>query len=333
MVVLCTKCNTKLKIDDSKIAPQGTRFKCPKCQTVLTVKKSSNPVAPSAPEARPAAQSIPESQPGHASEMDKRTAMVAHADAQIVERIRTVLSGMGIHSFGSTDGVETMVTIMKERPYLIFVDVALPKIYGYEIIRRLRSRPETKDMRAILISSIYDKRRYRREPASLYGADDYIDEHEIEDQLPRKVKFLLYQPTEPREKTTERPVSTPEQEPLSKVASSERQFQPKTAVESKMTEKPALSGQKPAAPLAKEPSVEKARRLARTILADIDLYAPEKVNKSIKNNSFESAFASELKEGKKLYEARIPEEIKNQGDFFGEAIKNFLDTKKKSLSI
>jgi len=39
VVVVCPKCKTKLKVDDAKLSPQGSRFKCPKCSTVLAVKK------------------------------------------------------------------------------------------------------------------------------------------------------------------------------------------------------------------------------------------------------------------------------------------------------
>lgn len=39
MVVACPKCKSRLKIADEKVSSQGSRFKCPKCATVLLVKK------------------------------------------------------------------------------------------------------------------------------------------------------------------------------------------------------------------------------------------------------------------------------------------------------
>ena len=39
VVVICPKCKTKLKVNDAKISEGGSRFKCPKCSTVLLVKK------------------------------------------------------------------------------------------------------------------------------------------------------------------------------------------------------------------------------------------------------------------------------------------------------
>jgi hypothetical protein len=79
--------------------------------------------------------------------------------------------------------------------------------------------------------------------------------------------------------------------------------------------------------------VERARRLARTILSDIYLYSPQKVEEAIRNGNFYATFASELKEGMKLYETRIPQEVRQKGDFFREAIEDFIETKKKALGI
>lgn len=325
MVVICPKCKTKLKVPEEKIAhhlpgEKGTRFKCPKCQTVFLVKKPAPRPAAPAPEKKEAIFTL-----------DRKKAVVAHADGLIVERIKTVLEGMGLTVFPFTDGVETMVAAMKERPCMILIDVALPKIYGFEVIKRLRGRPETRDMTAILISSIYDRRRYRREPASLYGADDYIDEHEIEKKLQEKIRAVLGD--------TAPPLAPGRPEPISETTS-EAMRAPEPAISAlRPAPRPASESPAPlpqAAPPAPPPGpekdvrIEKAKRLARTILADINLYAPEKVNFAVKNNNFEAVFATELKEGKRLYDTRIPQETRDKGDFFREAIDTFLEKKKKS---
>lgn len=39
MIKECPQCKTRLKIGDEKIKPEGTRFKCPKCNTTFLVKR------------------------------------------------------------------------------------------------------------------------------------------------------------------------------------------------------------------------------------------------------------------------------------------------------
>ena len=45
-------------------------------------------------------------------------------------------------------------------------------------------------MKLILVPSIYDKTKYRREPVSLYGADDYIEEHDLSAKLIDAIKRI-----------------------------------------------------------------------------------------------------------------------------------------------
>lgn len=77
--------------------------------------------------------------------------------------------------------------------------------------------------------------------------------------------------------------------------------------------------------------IEKAKRLARTIIADIYLYSRAKAEEAIKNDTFDTVFAAEIKEGIKLYEGKIPAEVRASGDFLNEAINNFIEKKKREL--
>lgn len=326
MLVGCPRCKTKLKVPVEKIAPGGTRFKCPRCAVVLLVKPPK------------VTKTVP---------LDTKKIIVAHAEGPVVERVKAVLEREGYQVLISHDGVDTLVQCLREMPFFMLVDVALPKIYGFEIIKRLRERPETKPMKFILLSSVYDKRRYRREPASLYGADDYLDEHAIEEQLPEKLGLILGKapkteetpaPTVPpppeRTKTPERPPEKPMESPappapMPPEEPAPPQFKPASADPQQIHQPPQEAAATP--PPQGDLMVEKAKRLARTIIADINLYSPEKVDMSLKTNNFYTTFAKELKEGKKFYDSRIPPDVREKGDFFKEAIEGFVEKKKKAL--
>lgn len=42
----------------------------------------------------------------------------------------------------------------QERPALILLDLMMPEIDGYEVLRRLRADPETADIRIIILSAL-----------------------------------------------------------------------------------------------------------------------------------------------------------------------------------
>lgn len=301
MVVICPKCKTKLKVADERLAPGGSRFKCPKCGTVLLVKK---PV------------------PASAKSAGEMKILVAHSNAEISHGIISLLNKNGYQTITAGDGIETMVKAIKERPFLAIVEVGLPKIYGFEVCKRLKLRPETKNMKFILVSSPYDKDRYRREPVSFYGADDYIEEHLIPELLIGSIDRIRgKEPTGKTEEKTE-PPTPPFVPPVKDEVRSEAEPQPLARPQPQPEEKSAPSV---------DEKVERARRLARTIIADIYLYSTAKADEAIKNDTFRTVFAAEMKEGLKLYDNRIAPEVRAKGDFFEEALANFVEAKKKVL--
>jgi predicted Zn finger-like uncharacterized protein len=319
VVVGCPKCKIKLKVSDEKLTPEGIKFKCPKCSAILLVKKPVVKIKPL-----------------------EGKVIVAHEDPAIVEKISNFLRKKGYAVITSQDGIDAMIKAVKELPFLAILDVALPKIYGFELCKRLKERPETKDIKIILICSIYDKTRYRREPNSLYGADDYIEEHHIEDLLTEKIEMLQGLKGK-REEVTERPKEplpeksqpSPEKpQPFAAVPPEIGIQQPHAVMSPGLGIKPAVKPEiKREVKTEADEAVEKAKRLARTIIADIYLYSSTKMEEAIKKNTFYTEFASDIKEGTKLYNGRVSQEVKNKGDFFREAIENFIENKKKTIKI
>ncbi len=286
MIVICPKCRVKLKIADEKVSPGGTRFKCPKCATILMVKKPVTKL----------------------KERQDNLILVAHGDKSIVDRIAGILEREGFQVITAFNGIEAMVKSLREHPFLAIIDVALPKIYGFEVCKRIKERKETSDVKVILITSVYDRSKYRRAPSTTYGADEYIEEPELEEKLIEKIKQL-----------SEACKSLPEKEETVKQ-------EPPVKEEIKETV------QKPVEEKAEDEDIKRARRLVRTILSDIALYNPKQVEEAIERGTFREAFQSQLKEGLKLYQMRIPQEVREKGDFFNEEIERFIEEKKKSLN-
>ena len=103
-----------------------------------------------------------------------------------------VLTDDGFQVETASDGVEALRKATGLRPQGLVLDVGLPGIYGFELCERLKGDPATKAIKIVLLSSVYDMRRYKRTPASLYGADDYIEKHHIPDFLAIKLRKLIF---------------------------------------------------------------------------------------------------------------------------------------------
>ncbi|HAR45937.1 MAG: hypothetical protein A2X56_07930 [Nitrospirae bacterium GWC2_57_13] len=69
---------------------------------------------------------------------------------------------------------------------------------------------------------------------------------------------------------------------------------------------------------------EEARRLARTILSDIVLYNQQKVKEGIEKDSLFELLADELAEGRKYYESMVDSDMRQETNFFNEAVADVL---------
>lgn len=79
----------------------------------------------------------------------------------------------------ASDGEEALAIVLRERPDIVITDVAMPRLNGVELTRRLRQElPATK---IILISS-YTEDAYRL-MASDSGADAFVSKQVIDGSL------------------------------------------------------------------------------------------------------------------------------------------------------
>lgn len=89
--------------------------------------------------------------------------------------IRLVAEGYDIVSAG--DGEEALTMIAKERPDLIISDVMMPKISGFDMLDIIRSTPEVKDTKIILMTALGgEEQRTRGEGL---GADRYLVKSQV----------------------------------------------------------------------------------------------------------------------------------------------------------
>lgn len=336
MIIVCPKCQTKLKIADEKIKPEGTKFKCPKCAVVLSVRRPApkpvasvsapapaapRPVAPlsastpvSAPRPAPIARSFEALKPSPKPVVPApkpvsstaRKVLVAHENPNVTQRIGQALGAMGLTVIMASDGVQVIISALKEQAALVFVDPAISKINGFEIAKRLKDRPELKGIKVILVSSTHDPARMKRSLSTAPEVDAYIDEDEIGSGLPAVIRGVFASKTVD---VSQAPPAAPA--PTVKPAS-------------------ATPNVIPEVDAGEEDAVKKAKRLARTVLSDIALYNPDKVAKAIHEGTFEQTFEGDLKEGLKHYNNRVPEDIRARKDYYKEAIANFIETKKRA---
>jgi two-component system phosphate regulon response regulator PhoB len=89
----------------------------------------------------------------------------------------------------ATDGDEALVLIDEALPDLIVLDWMLPKVSGVEICRRLRARPETRNLPIIMLTARGEESDRIRGLDT--GADDYIVKPFSMSELAARIRAVL----------------------------------------------------------------------------------------------------------------------------------------------
>lgn len=89
--------------------------------------------------------------------------------------VRLLAEGYEIASAG--DGEEALAMAVKERPDLIISDVMMPKISGFDMLDILRSTPETKEIKIIMMTALSSEDQRARGVA--LGANRYLVKSQV----------------------------------------------------------------------------------------------------------------------------------------------------------
>jgi CheY-like chemotaxis protein len=229
------------------------------------------------------------------------------------EILREILVNGGYEVLESSTGKEALALLEKHHPPLAILDVGLPQMFGFEVCEIIKRRESLKTVKVILVAAIHDKDTYKREPRTLYGADDYIERHRLQEDLLLKIEKLVDQ---------KRPGAIVQRRPEKVHEDRDIQLPPPS-----FTEKPPMAAKPPVPNI--DPEHETARRLARIIVSDIALYNPERVKEAVQRNSFYEMLKDEIEEGRKLYNERVPASVRSNTDYFQDALENYIKSKAK----
>mgnify|MGYP002713198413 CR=1 FL=1 len=83
----------------------------------------------------------------------RRTVLVIEDTPDNLELIKVLLEDAGLHTLEATTGREGIEIAIAQRPHLILLDIQLPDISGYEVLRAIRNSPTNGDIPIIAITS------------------------------------------------------------------------------------------------------------------------------------------------------------------------------------
>lgn len=94
-------------------------------------------------------------------------------DSNTIRRTaETLLTKAGCDVSTASDGFDSLAKIVDTNPDIIFVDIMMPRLDGYQTCALIKNNPDFKSTPVIMLSSkdgLFDKAKGR-----IVGADDYL---------------------------------------------------------------------------------------------------------------------------------------------------------------
>ncbi len=119
-----------------------------------------------------------------------RTILIVEDDSFLLSMYVTKMEMSEYSVLQAVDGKQALKLALEKMPDLILLDILLPAMDGFEVLKALRENPKGKDMPVILLTNLGQKEEIEKGLAM--GASDYlIKAHFTPQEVMSKIEKVL----------------------------------------------------------------------------------------------------------------------------------------------
>ncbi len=125
--------------------------------------------------------SLPELDQPNSADLSSLKVMIIDDSKTIRKSAETLLSKEGCEVLTAEDGFEALAIIAVNKPDIIFVDIMMPRLDGYQTCTLIKNNRQFRDTPVIMLTSkdsIFDKARGR-----IVGSEEYLTKPFTRDDL------------------------------------------------------------------------------------------------------------------------------------------------------
>ena len=123
------------------------------------------------------------------TKLSESKVLVVDDNAQNLELLVAYLDSLDCRVATATDGIDALEKIEQDCPDLILLDIMMPRKSGYEVCRKIKADPQTRDIPVIMVTALNELGDIQRGVES--GTDDFITKPVNRLELVTRVKSLL----------------------------------------------------------------------------------------------------------------------------------------------
>jgi DNA-binding response OmpR family regulator len=107
----------------------------------------------------------------------------------LIEQTLEELEDQGVEIITSDNGIDALETIKTEKPQLVFLDVMMPKMNGFDVCQMVKQQLKMSDVYIALLTA--KGQEYDKQKGAEVGADLYLTKPFDPDELLKKAQEVL----------------------------------------------------------------------------------------------------------------------------------------------
>ena len=115
--------------------------------------------------------------------------LIVDDEPYILRSLRYLLAREGYEVETASDGEEGLARIRDLRPRLVFLDIMMPRLSGYEVCEQVKQDPSLEGTYVIMLSA--KGQQIDRERGLLGGADEYMTKPFSPREVAQRVRTIL----------------------------------------------------------------------------------------------------------------------------------------------
>jgi two-component system cell cycle response regulator len=120
----------------------------------------------------------------------RHTVLLVDDNPQNLELLEVYMEDLPeLHVVTATNGLEALARVEEDNPDLILLDIMMPKMSGFEVCKRIKNNPDTRDIIVIMVTALNETGDVER--AAECGTDDYLSKPIDRRALVELVRNLL----------------------------------------------------------------------------------------------------------------------------------------------
>ena len=121
--------------------------------------------------------------------MDHKKILIADDNENIRDALTYLLEDEGYELLLAKDGADTLRKVRERKPDILFLDIMMPEINGYDVCRTIKNDPDLKSIYVIMLTA--KGQVAEQERGKEVGADEYIVKPFSPMEILARVKSLL----------------------------------------------------------------------------------------------------------------------------------------------